>query len=204
MHDHLERNPLETNAINRYHSNNRPNEFVFTQDEYARIKKHCLNIQNENQVFWHGAVVAAWNTGLRMHDIAYLHVDQVHLNEGRIVLVPNKTRRLAKAVEIPILPELDSELRKITCAPLFFPEMASSYDKHGNKVLSVQFGRILDGCGIEGKSFHSFRHRVSSALLNAGTPLSVVSSITGQTIQTLQRYSHAGSEQRAAAMKALI
>jgi integrase len=119
----------------------------------------------------------------------------------RIALVPGKTMRFAKSIEIPILPELKEMIERNNCAPFLFPLMAKSYNQSGNKALSVAFGRILKALNIEGKSWHSWRHGVVSKLLNAGIPLSVVGSITGQTLQTLQRYSHVGFDQKKLAME---
>lgn len=197
----IAQNFMDVAPLPAYRSNHRDNDFPFTEDEYGRIKAACLKIQNADHLFWHDAVVAAWNTGLRLRDIAFLNRSQVDLAERKITVIPNKTRRFNKAVEIPILPELFETLERNTCVPLFFPEMASSYGKSGNKALSVFFGRLLKSLEIEGKSFHSFRHRFSSALLNVGTPVSVVSSITGQTMKTLQRYSHVPMEDKRRAMQ---
>src|SRR5690349_8192312 len=59
---YIDRNPLEQNAIASYVSPKRPDEFVFTPAEYDQIKAACLKIQNPDHLFWHDAVVCAWNT----------------------------------------------------------------------------------------------------------------------------------------------
>jgi integrase len=191
LNGHIAQNFFEVNAIPAYRSKMRPDSFVFTEHEYNCIKAACLKIQNPEHLFWHDAIVCAWNTGLRLHDIAYLERETVNLAERKITITPNKTKRYAKTLEIPVLPELHAMLEKNTFTPLLFPEMAKSYSESGNKALSMFFRRLLDSIGIKEKSFHSFRHRMTSALLNAGTPISIVSSVTGQSFATLQRYSHA-------------
>lgn len=202
---YLERNPFEQNPIPAYVSPKRSDSFVFTPGEYEKIKAACLKIQNPDHLFWHDAVVCAWNTGLRMQDIAYLDRGQVQLLDRKITIRPNKTTRFAKVIQIPILPELYTVLEKSTLSPLFFPEMAKSYTRHGNKALSVYFGRLLKSLGIVGKSFHGFRHTVASRLLVKGVPPAIVCATTGQSLQTVQRYMHVPFEdKRNAIEKALL
>jgi integrase len=202
---YLDRNPLEQNAIHAYHSPKRPDEFIFSQSEYEKLKAACLKIQNPSHLFWHDAVVCAWNTGLRLQDVAYLDRGQVQLLARKITVRPKKTTRLAKVITIPILPELYAVLDKSTLSPLFFPEMAASYDRNGNKALSVFFGRLLKSIGITGKSFHGLRHSAASRMLVRGVPTAIVCSITGQSIQTVQRYMHVPFEDKQRAIeKALL
>lgn len=190
---HIKTNVLARPMITPYRSPQRSDTVVFTPIEYARIKSHCLTIQNVNQLFWHDAVIAAWNTGLRLGDIAHLSKSQIQ--KDKVVVTPRKTQRFSKVVEIPILPELREMIDRNTFEGFLFPEMAQTYDRDGSQALSQQFAEILSNCGITGKSFHGFRHRLTTALLNAGTPIPIISSITGHTIQTMQRYAHSASIQ---------
>lgn len=193
LNGYIEKNFLETNIVPIYKAPKRPDNFVFTDEEYQKIKAECLRIQNGDYVFFHDACVIAWNTGLRMADVALMKKDQIDLAKRKLTVRPQKTTRIGKIVEIPITQELYNVLKDNTYTDYVLPMMALFYNTRGPSSISDYFSRILDRCGIEGKSFHCFRHRMATALLNAGTPISIVSSITGQTLSTIQRYSHAAS-----------
>lgn len=185
-------NPMREIRYGKYHSPAKKNECLITEQEYA-----CLKAKAEPHSYWRGAIIIGWNTALRMGDVANLHFDMIDLENGRIDVTPRKTKRFKKAVEIPILPELAEYLKALTWRHGFvLPGMQREYAEHGSKQLSQQFLRLCESCLIEGKTFHSLRHTLTSRMLNKGLPTSIVSSITGHSLQVLGRYSHARFEDK--------
>lgn len=207
--DHLTRNPVRDLAIGNYRSKPKPDDAAFTAEEYAKIKAVCRGLK-PYQSYWLGAVIIGWNTGLRMGDIACLERDEVDLGGRRLRIIPNKTKRFDKRLEIPMSEELYSYI--LTLLPVedmlpaqrFFPFMCEQYSHDGAKSLSKQFERICAKAGVKGKTFHCLRHTLTSKLMNVGTPISVISSITGNTLQSLQRYKHVEHELRVTAMDAIL
>jgi integrase len=203
--EYITRNPVPDIAGGRYRSKTKPDECAFTEEEYTKIKEACRN-QKIRFGYWEGACIIAWNTGLRLGDIACLEWEAINFEAEKIDLVPNKTKRFAKRLEIPMTAEVKTYLQSIYKQRIgghVFVSMCAQYRETGSKHLSQQFTRICQSAGIEGKSFHGLRHSATSRLLNAGVPISVVSSITGHTLPVLQRYSHVPFDLKAKAMEAL-
>lgn len=194
----IDRNPLANSPIAQYHSPKRHADFAFTEAEYLIIRKHCKDRQlNE----WLSAVVIAWNTGFRIGDVARLEWQNISLADRRIAFMPAKTKRFNKTVEIPILPDLFDYLSALKIEDRFVtPGLAQTYAREMSK-LSSEFGQILKHCGIIGKSTHSFRSAFISRAITAGIPIGILSSITGQTIQVIQRYIHISFETRTKEME---
>jgi integrase len=195
--DHIASNPIPALKFGSYSSPKRDNECTFTEEEYAALKKTCLNARKQFQ-FWYGAVIVGWNTGLRLGDVAGFGWEHIDMDESRIDVEPRKTCRLHKRVEIPLLPELREWLTtQDRSCKYFFPGMRADYAERGAKILSLQFGRICATAGIKGKSFHMLRHTFTSRLLNKRVPLSMVTSTTGHTLSSLQRYAHTRFDEKA-------
>jgi integrase len=202
--DHLTRNPVRDLAIGRYRSKPKADDAAFTQDEYWRIKTVCSHLKPYLR-FWEGAVIIAWNTGLRMGDIACMERSEVDMEGERFRIMPNKTKRFDKVLEIPMSDEVVSYLTNHARwhGDRLFQFMCEQYHCDGAKSLSKQFERICDKAGVQGKSFHNFRHSTISRLMNSGASIAVVSSITGNTMQVLQRYAHISHDERVKAMEAI-
>lgn len=202
--EHITRNPVRDLSVGNYRSKTKADDAAFTEAEYQQIKLVCSTLK-PHQRFWEGAVIIAWNTGLRMGDIACMERDEVDMAGRRLKIIPNKTRRFDKRLEIPMSGELFVFLSEKAqwSGDRLFPFMCEQYATDGAKSLSKQFERICAKAGIEGKSFHCLRHSTISRLMNSGAPLAVVSSITGNTMQVLQRYSHVTHEARVKAMEAI-
>lgn len=151
---------------------------VFTMEEYQQIKAKA-------ERFWASAVIIAWHTGLRLGDIALLERSEVDLEQGCLRLKPNKTSRYGTEVEIPLSGELRLVLEPL-CANTghLLPAMAKVYQSCP-EMLSMQFSRLLTKAGVAGKSFHCFRATFDTRMLAAGMPVSVLSSITGQSMRVI-------------------
>jgi integrase len=203
--EYSERNPVPDIPLGRYRSKHKPDDAAFTQAEYEQIKLVCATLRPRMK-YWKGAVIIAWNTGLRLGDIACMEKSEIDMEGKRIRIVPNKTKRFEKSLEIPMSEELFAFLTEWmpTVEDRLFPRMCMAYAKSGAMLLCKQFSEITRKAGIEGKTFHCFRHHLTAKLLNAGTPLSVVSSITGNSIPVLARYSHVPHDARVKAMEAVL
>lgn len=185
--DHLPVNPLLGKRICVYRSKQRPDDFGLTDDDYTKIKAHCIE---KGKKQWLGAVIVGWNTGLRLGDVAQLKWSSVDLDKKCLRVKPQKTVRFAKELEIPLLPELYVYLveHKEGRSEYLFPKLRRLYQESGH--LPQSFTYMLRRCGIQGKSFHSLRHGFISRAIGRGVPVGVVSSLTGQTLPVLQRYMH--------------
>lgn len=194
-------NPINSRRqIVPYRSPLRPKDFAFTEKEYHKIRDYC----KKEKSFWYGAVIIAWNTGLRLKDVAEFHFDSCDFDQKIIKVTPSKSIKQQKVLEIPMTPELYSYLVKRFVEAAnghVLPEMYRRYHSGGNG-LPNDFTKICQRLLIYNKSFHSFRHSMTSRLLNKSVPLSVIGSITGQGIQVLDRYSHVSMEQKKEALNA--
>jgi len=146
-------------------------------------------------------------SGLRFSDAVNLRFSQVSLADNLIKLKPAKTRRSSGVlVTVPIHPLLRGMLedternRRDERQAFVMPGLAArfAYNKTGvNKdVISVfeaadfktkeDAGSRLRAANVYG--FHSFRSTFCSFAARKGVPLSVLAQITGDNIQTLQKY----------------
>lgn len=196
-------NPL-TGKIIQYKAKLRNEDFPFTEPEYVRVREYIKkNVVSVRRRFWYGAIIMGWNTGLRLGDVALFNINSVHWPEKMIRIEPNKVKRFAQVLEIPLQPELHDFLSaQKDCKGYVFPVMADLY-KNQPSDLPSQFTRLCMKAGVQGKSFHALRHAMASRLLNKNIPLSVIGSITGQSIQVLSRYSHVSLDQKRKALAQL-
>ena len=169
---------------------------------------------------WHGLILVAAFTGLRMGDAAGLSWGAVDLEAKRITLIPAKTKRKKREVCIPIAPDLLVYLENLPItddtpgAPVF-PRLSKTPvgDRTG---LSQTFNKIMAAAGVDrGKpsriieegqdkgagrvtyerGFHSLRHTFTSWLRNAGVSEEDRMVLTGHsTRESHQIYSHASAE----------
>lgn len=141
-------------------------------------------------------------TGLRIGDAAQLAWEDVDLARGMLSVVPQKTKRFAKRVKIPLLPPLRRMLEAHKERKgLVIPEMARVY-RCGQ--LSARVSAFLRKCGLttseattEGRgtrpilTAHSFRHTFVSLAGNAGIPFALVQRIVGHSSEHMsERYFH--------------
>lgn len=197
--DIIPENPIRSLKYGKYRSPAKGNECTFTDDEYRILKDKLIGHE-----FWHGAIIVGWNTGLRMGDIANLAWEQITMAERKIVVVPRKTKRFAKVVEIPILPELAEYLiARARESAFVLPQMQIEYAAADAKFLSLHFTRLCEGAGIKDKSFHNLRHSFVTRALSRGVPVPIVASCTGQTLQVINRYLHVRIEDKQKALEVM-
>lgn len=179
----------------------------FSEEQYRQMIEEAAN--NERQYSWGEVFVLGWNTGLRLGDCCNLLWKQVDFENRMIRVIPQKTRRFNKQLDIPMTEELFDVLKRLKDSPKYpslgkgphvFPDMAWTLPSaKGNA--TYHFNQILKKCGIpKGYSFHSFRHSFCSRLINSGVSILVVQSMTGQTLEVLQGYVTVSPEAKRAAL----
>jgi integrase len=154
------------------------------RDDY----EHTIN----RLTFWRIAVGIGLHTGLRMGDIAQLEWACLK-KPGKIAVWTDKRDR---RVELTITPELAKALAMVqkNNSPYLFPvqqQIINPDDGHRNRLLSVQFGRILTAAGIEGRSFHCLRHTYITDCHNKGIELDHIRvSVGHSTTRMTEGYIH--------------
>jgi integrase len=160
----------------------------FTQDEVAGLVS-AAGAESD----WHGAIILAATTGLRLGDVVNLTWGAIDKETG---LLHVETEKTGVAVTLPAHPDfvewLEKRTRGIGKAPVF-PAL-SGKNIGGNRGLSSQFrdiivaakitGRVVEKHGKKGrtrnsKGFHSLRHTFVSGLANAGVAADIRQKLAG-------------------------
>jgi integrase len=133
----------------------------------AELMGHELTPAVEKKInaakFWYCAVLIGRYTGLRLGDIASL--EKASLREpGKIIVWTDKrdTR-----IELPLHEQVVKALAYIPQSRTAhcFPEQdATARNAKQRSILSVQFSRLLEACGIEGHSYHDLRSTLATEL----------------------------------------
>ena len=143
---------------------------------------------------WHGLILLAAHTGLRLGDVVKLGCD--HVEGTRLVLRPEKTKRTRKAISVPLSPPAMAWIGERQGD--FFPTLKET--KTGT--LSTQFRRIMAKAGVERevkldgdatarRSFHSLRHSFTSWLAENDVHSDVRQQLTGHASAGVHaRYTH--------------
>ncbi len=157
---------------------------------------------------WHGAVLMGYYTALRLGDIVHMTWSAIDIEKRIITLIPQKTKRLGKKVQIPIHGQLYEWLKSRPAAingdiPVF--SELCEYGPGGKCGLSEKFAAILEKAGIDrgwvksgeasrvtsSLSFHSLRHTFASELANRGVAPEVRMMLTGHNdLKTHEGYTH--------------
>jgi|SRR5436190_8391714 len=164
----------------------------------------------EAQGDWKGAILCGYYTGLRLKDVTELRWESIDPGLTKLELIPRKTRRKKKnrKVVLPIHPVFAAWLRKQTRGigkAAVFPTLAGKAGS-GKSGLSMQFKRIMERAGIQGRilrerngegrsqsslSFHSLRHSFNSALANADVAQEIRQKLTGHASAAMNEvYTH--------------
>ncbi|MBP5406653.1 site-specific integrase [bacterium] len=160
-------------------------------------------------------------TGLRLGDAATLKWEEVDFENSLISRLPNKTRKLRKNVEIPLLGGLREELERIRAGRksgeiYILPDIAGKYlsspiavsgmvqalfRKAGIETITDREG-CSRKCVIYG--FHSFRHSFVSLCAANGIPMNVVMELVGhRSVMVHEIYQHASAEQKIKAINVI-
>ena len=160
-------------------------------------------------------------TGLRLGDAATLKWSEVDFENSLISRLPNKTRKLRKNVEIPLLGELRGELERVHAGQnngeiYVLPEIAGKYLSSAISV-SAMVQAFFTKAGIETRTeregavrkstvygFHSFRHSFVSICAASGIPMNVVMELVGhRSVMVHEIYQHASAEQKIQAINVI-
>lgn len=160
-------------------------------------------------------------TGLRLGDAVTLKWSEIDFDNSIISRLPNKTKKLRKNVEIPLLGGLRNELLRVKATQkkgetYVLPEMAEKYlVTPASLSLAVQaFFRkagietMVSRDGVTRKStvygFHSFRHSFVTLCAANGIPMNVVMELVGhRSVMVHEIYQHASSEQKIEAINVI-
>ena len=155
---------------------------------------------------WRLVTQLGWETGLRIIDICHLRGEEVDWDEKFIRVIPVKTRRHNKQVEIPLSDDVFQQLSEIADATMrkkshdkgggltkgrkgfFFPDLHAQYHTEERKRMAADW---RCACGLTrrcGMGFHSLRRSFITRLIEDDIDFSVISSMTGQSIPTLIKY----------------
>ena len=184
----------------------------FTEQEVLQILKsfekefYLLN-KEEMQVLMN---IAAW-TAQRLKDCCLLQWKSVNFKMNCINLMPSKTRRYKKQINIPIHPELKKWLqiaKNWQVDDYVLPKMAERYVRNPRGINSdiTKILRDINGFTVSGEinephrkrranlyGVHSFRHSFVTFCLSAGVPMAVVESIIGDGSPVIKKhYLHVG------------
>lgn len=188
---------------------------AFTPEE---LKAICAKAAGD----WRYLVGIGIYTGLRLTDAVHLKWGDV---TDRIKVVPQKTKRRKKAVEVmlhPALAALLDELRRERGGKpsgYLFPEMVAAYAKARAYPSAAFVDFLRDGCGIQttatesdgqrrrmasAKGFHSLRHSFVSMCAMAGVPQATTQKLVGHSSPAMtQIYSHTSDDEQRKAINLL-
>ncbi len=181
----------------------------FTGEEVGRLLAAAPSEE------WRGLILVAAFTGLRLGDAARLSWSSVDLAAKKITLIPSKTKRKKREVQIPIQPNLLHYLLNLSiedddpAAPVF-PKLSRT-PLNSRSGLSLTFNKVMSAAGVDrGKAsrqsdeekgvgrviyergFHSLRHTFTSWLRNAGVSEEDRMALTGHSTRAAHAtYSHA-------------
>ena len=150
-----------------------------------------------------GLVCLCLFAGMRLTDAVHLEWRNVDLLAGCIRYTPAKTARTSGAeVHVPILPPLGNALAGLPSGSAHvLPDTAAHYDRNPDFTKQHLVG-LIQGVTGEGKQeakaqhqrarslsgAHSLRHTFATEAARAGVPPAYLSLMTGDTLQTLQRF----------------
>ncbi len=150
----------------------------FTPQEARAILAVC---DNE----WHGLVLVAAHTGIRMKDCSMLR--KRNIVDDNIIIIPAKTKRLEKAISVPVTATLAAWI-SAQPADLLFPTLSTTKKStlsEGFKALMAK-AKVPDSVTlptgeIRTRSFHSLRHSANSWMANAGVDVGTRQEILGHS-----------------------
>jgi integrase len=186
---------------------------VFTPKQIEALIKAAIASDQGRPLFdageeWRGAILFAYFTGARLQDVANVVWNAIDLPAKTITY---RARKTGKLVTIPIHPELENYLLRLTAPDsghaFVFPKLAGR-STGGRSGLSTTFSRIMARAGVVGEvlhkakkggqgrtvralTFHSLRHSFNSAMANAGVPQEIRMKLTGHVSAEMNRgYTH--------------
>ncbi len=186
---------------------------AFTVEQVEALLDAAIVREHGKPVFetgaeWRGAILFAYFTGARLHDVANITWNAIELPAHTITY---RAKKGGKLVTVPIHPELESYLLTLPAPDsgkaFVFPALAGGRTS-GRSGLSMTFARIMARAGVAGEilrargeggkgrtvrslTFHSLRHSFNSAMANAGVSQEVRMKLTGHMSADMNKgYTH--------------
>lgn len=162
---------------------------VFTNDEINLLLNLTKPDGERPSNFWHAAIAIARWTGLRLGDVACLEWSCLATG-GKIIVW---TQKRDKRVELPLEPvELAEAIGMVNQQDpqWMFPQARNIIrDPKRRSMLSMQFSKICDRCGIVGHSFHGLRATYITRCKEAGIPMPHIAQAVGHSdVSTTEGY----------------
>jgi integrase len=194
-----------------------------SEDEVKRILDKLDNpdFKISNRLEWQVVFRAGTFAGLRLADAVLMKWDCVDWNKNELSLIPKKTIRKQRRVNLPIHPSLREKLVMAeqwqqNDIDYVCPNLAKRYNRNPAQIdreavaifsacdfqTSIKLERRNKASNIIG--FHSLRYSFVSFCANAGIPLAVVQSLIGHGSPAMTRhYTHISRESAENAINAL-
>jgi len=170
---------------------------VFEDDNFHLLHKNEMELLINFGIY----------TGLRLIDCVHLKFENIN---GIIKTVPFKTRGFKKSVSIPLSPQLENKIKELEKSRgdsnYLLPEIQERYSRNPDGI-KTDIKKIFIKSGIkpdlEGRKnkhlkyneledeitgFHCFRHTFITECVKNCMDIVRLSTITGDSIKTLQRY----------------
>jgi integrase len=170
------------------------------------------------------AVTLKWDAGTTVDRFSRMHNLGIDISTQVIRLIPQKTRRKKRILEIPIHPVLGAMLTELRekrgpSDEYLFPEWAALYLKGQSYAITAHIQAHFRSCGIETTEhmadgsreraivrvgFHSLRHSFVSLCAANKVPQHAIQELVGHGSPAMTAiYSHADDAQKAAAILSL-
>lgn len=162
----------------------------FNDDTIALVKKELSNENSQFSLRDRAIITIELYTGMRGQDIANLKIDNIDWDRDLISIIQSKTQQklilpLRAPVGNALFDYLKEEKPKLTKDRYLFYKA----NDHSQKLTYREIGNIIqnffkknDFLNNGGKCrVRVFRHHLASAMLNNGTPITVVRSILGHS-----------------------
>jgi integrase len=167
---------------------------ALTEAEEQALIEHC-------SPYLQDLVVFAVNTGLRHGEILNLKWEEVDLERSMLRMLVRKNRRI---LEVPLNEKAETVVRAWhgmkKCPYVFYnPETGDQF-----KDLWLGLKKACRKAGLEGITWHTFRHTFASRLTRKGVDLVTVKELLGHSeVSVTMRYAHTNHDTKARAVKLL-
>jgi integrase len=158
---------------------------TLSEDEERLLLKHCPSYLQDMVLF-------ALNTGLRCGDLFDLKWEEVDLEGRRMSRLMQKSKQLLRVplndVACDILESWEAQKK---CPYVFFNQLT------GDRFRDLKAGlkKAVKDAGLEGITWHRFRHTFASRLVRNGVDIVTVKELCGHShISTTMRYAHTNEE----------
>src|SRR3972149_2550655 len=146
-------------------------------------------------------VTTALNTGMRRGEILSLKKDQIHFEDGYILVEGTKNGEIR---QIPMNTQLTKTLKNVTKNSKPDDYLFSKSDGSPFGSIRTAFEKAVKKAALRGLRLHDLRHTFASRLVMGGVDLTTVGELMGhKELKMTKRYSHPTPEHKKAAVKIL-